>query len=281
MSGWWFALSAASATPIDERNRRGERRELEDAHERVVLLLPFVHHGTIPQELRFARRGAWRSLVSALVWGTRGRRFESGRPDFVRGCKAFVALWCRLLHSLRPRSSVAPAGTREGSGRPAEDRERRDAMSMLLRKRTWRGALAVLCGLCIAAGIAAATTSGAANEVPVDHQLCYTAAGKFAPAERAEGDPVQPVQPQRLHAADQACAGVALQPGAEDRQGRRPGRSTRSSPPIRARTSRVCRSPCPPVRRCRPRRSWSRTSSGAQRCISSSRICSACRRGRA
>ena len=26
--------------------------------------------------------GAWRSLVSALVWGTRGPRFESGRPDF-------------------------------------------------------------------------------------------------------------------------------------------------------------------------------------------------------
>jgi hypothetical protein len=27
------------------------------------------------------RPGAWRSLVSALVWGTKGRRFESGRPD--------------------------------------------------------------------------------------------------------------------------------------------------------------------------------------------------------
>jgi hypothetical protein len=25
--------------------------------------------------------GAWRSLVSALVWGTRGPRFKSGRPD--------------------------------------------------------------------------------------------------------------------------------------------------------------------------------------------------------
>ena len=25
--------------------------------------------------------GAWRSLVSALVWGTRGRRFESARSD--------------------------------------------------------------------------------------------------------------------------------------------------------------------------------------------------------
>jgi hypothetical protein len=27
------------------------------------------------------RHGAWRSLVSALVWGTRGPRFKSGRPD--------------------------------------------------------------------------------------------------------------------------------------------------------------------------------------------------------
>ena len=27
------------------------------------------------------RAGAWRSLVSALVWGTRGRQFESARPD--------------------------------------------------------------------------------------------------------------------------------------------------------------------------------------------------------
>ena len=28
-------------------------------------------------------RGAWRSLVSALVWGTRGPEFESRRPDRV------------------------------------------------------------------------------------------------------------------------------------------------------------------------------------------------------
>ena len=28
-----------------------------------------------------APHGTWRSLVSALVWGTRGRRFKSGRPD--------------------------------------------------------------------------------------------------------------------------------------------------------------------------------------------------------
>jgi cardiolipin synthase len=29
--------------------------------------------------------GTWRSLVSALVWGTRGRRFKSGRPDYAAG----------------------------------------------------------------------------------------------------------------------------------------------------------------------------------------------------
>ena len=29
--------------------------------------------------------GTWRSLVSALVWGTRGRRFKSGRPDHSEG----------------------------------------------------------------------------------------------------------------------------------------------------------------------------------------------------
>ena len=29
----------------------------------------------------FPRCGAWRSLVSALVWGTKGREFESRRPD--------------------------------------------------------------------------------------------------------------------------------------------------------------------------------------------------------
>jgi hypothetical protein len=54
-------------------------------------------------------------------------------------------------------------------------------MSMLLRKRAWGGALAVLCGLCIAAGVTAASTSGARAGFKVDHQLCYTAAGKFHP----------------------------------------------------------------------------------------------------
>ena len=54
-------------------------------------------------------------------------------------------------------------------------------MSMLLRKRTWKGALIVLCGACITVGVTAAATSGASTVFKVDHQLCYTAAGKFAP----------------------------------------------------------------------------------------------------
>ena len=33
--------------------------------------------------------GTWRSLVSALVWGTRGPEFESRRPDLCYGaCRA-------------------------------------------------------------------------------------------------------------------------------------------------------------------------------------------------
>ena len=54
-------------------------------------------------------------------------------------------------------------------------------MSMLLRRRTWKGALAILCGLCMTAGVTAAVTSGAETVFKVDHQLCYTAVGKFKP----------------------------------------------------------------------------------------------------
>ena len=32
-------------------------------------------------EVSWLRCGLWRSLVSALVWGTRGRRFKSSQPD--------------------------------------------------------------------------------------------------------------------------------------------------------------------------------------------------------
>ena len=54
-------------------------------------------------------------------------------------------------------------------------------MSMLLRRRAWKGALAVLSAMCVAAGITAATTSGARAKFQVDHQLCYRAVGKFHP----------------------------------------------------------------------------------------------------
>jgi hypothetical protein len=38
--------------------------------------------------------GPWRSLVSALDWGSRGRRFESARPDKQRAWSQVVfALW--------------------------------------------------------------------------------------------------------------------------------------------------------------------------------------------
>ena len=34
-------------------------------------------------EVSWPRYGLWRSLVSALVWGTRGRRFKSSQPDAI------------------------------------------------------------------------------------------------------------------------------------------------------------------------------------------------------
>lgn len=53
-------------------------------------------------------------------------------------------------------------------------------MSWFPRSWTWRGALVVVGALCVAAGVSAATSSGAQTVFKVDHQLCYTAAGKFA-----------------------------------------------------------------------------------------------------
>jgi hypothetical protein len=56
----------------------------------VAILLPFSGESFGRREpnaavsrcpLGWPRRGAWRSLVSALVWGTRGPEFESRRPD--------------------------------------------------------------------------------------------------------------------------------------------------------------------------------------------------------
>ena len=58
---------------------------------------PSPEHGTalgLRQWYRAQRRGAWRSLVSALVWGTRGPEFESRRPDTTKAPEtgAFVIL---------------------------------------------------------------------------------------------------------------------------------------------------------------------------------------------
>jgi hypothetical protein len=51
------------------------------------------------------RHGAWRSLVSALVWGTRGPEFESRRPDSER-----AGLLAERSESLE---RVAPLGDAE------------------------------------------------------------------------------------------------------------------------------------------------------------------------
>jgi hypothetical protein len=52
------------------------------------------------------------------------------------------------------------------------------------RKRPWKMGIAVLGAVCLAAGIAAAASSptrAATAKFKVDHQLCYTAVGKFHP----------------------------------------------------------------------------------------------------
>src|SRR5579884_1149043 len=68
--------------------------------------------------------GAWRSLVSASVWGTEGRQFKSGRPDYApwRG-------WARTAARPRPvplRLVALPAvGGRRRFARPPRRRRRR------------------------------------------------------------------------------------------------------------------------------------------------------------
>ena len=60
--------------------------------------------------LGWGSRGAWRSLVSALVWGTRGPRFKSGRPDerkapSKRGFShPLLRNWCSAVDTLRTRT---------------------------------------------------------------------------------------------------------------------------------------------------------------------------------
>ena len=59
-----------NATTAAIRNASRHTRHLRQARRSVL-----------SRSARLDRAGAWRSLVSALVWGTRGRRFESVRPD--------------------------------------------------------------------------------------------------------------------------------------------------------------------------------------------------------
>src|ERR671931_330342 len=49
------------------------------------------------------RRGAWRSLVSALVWGTRGPEFKSRRPDSKAAAEADFS-----MARAAPRSGAPP-----------------------------------------------------------------------------------------------------------------------------------------------------------------------------
>jgi hypothetical protein len=46
--------------------------------------------------------GVWRSLVSALVWGTRGPRFKSGHPDWTETRVGRSALICRCPIHIQP-----------------------------------------------------------------------------------------------------------------------------------------------------------------------------------
>ena len=52
-------------------------------------------------------------------------------------------------------------------------------MSNLLRGRGWKVGAVVLSGCVLAAGVVASSSSGARTAFKVDHQLCYSAFGKF------------------------------------------------------------------------------------------------------
>ena len=61
------------------------RQQSDNKWAKRIVCLPVVKRGRAGSEpacYRVRRRGAWRSLVSALVWGTRGPEFKSRRPDY-------------------------------------------------------------------------------------------------------------------------------------------------------------------------------------------------------
>jgi hypothetical protein len=83
--------------------------------------------------LWLARSGAWRSLVSALVWGTRGPRFKSGRPDHRKApqTRGFLRLsppppgrYGARMAALRPRTATGRASRGDRSARKALIRRR-------------------------------------------------------------------------------------------------------------------------------------------------------------
>ena len=90
-------------------------------------------------------------------------------------------------------------------------------------------------GLLVAAVVAGASALSTASASvaafpPVDHQLCYTAAGVQGPRRR---EAVRPVQPERLRTEDQPPCKLALQPRdqvAPDRRGAIQGHEPESAP---------------------------------------------------
>src|SRR5204862_4479035 len=89
------AVTSATGRPPDvaatEEGSRSATPTIENARS---LRMPAIR-ATAVERSRVSygspRPGAWRSLVSALVWGTKGRGFESHRPDSHRAllrCRA-------------------------------------------------------------------------------------------------------------------------------------------------------------------------------------------------
>jgi hypothetical protein len=103
--------------------------------------------------------GAWRSLVSALVWGTRGPEFKSRRPDRGRPCKAGPSASLGRLHGFQParvwnrfgttcRGAAAPLAARRGSDEPGLSRSRSSAPRCgdLYQRKGRDGALGIVQG---------------------------------------------------------------------------------------------------------------------------------------
>jgi transcriptional regulator with XRE-family HTH domain len=64
-----------------EHFREYRLRVITDRLERMPDLIDKLYRRYGSKPIRCPGHGAWRSLVSALVWGTRGPEFKSRRPD--------------------------------------------------------------------------------------------------------------------------------------------------------------------------------------------------------